>query len=132
MTTAIVYIIYWTEVVHWGLVLIFVAGSGLFAVAVGLLFALMFDVLQEMTGWMSLTLIVITGSIFIVLIGLDKPPFIVMIIQWLPSVALAKIFWASFSTQVQVNQVWANVGIVLVVSAILYGFVIWWVRQLDR
>jgi ABC-2 type transport system permease protein len=132
VTSAIVYIIYWTGVVHWGLTLLFVLASGLFSVALGLTFGMIFNSQQEMTGWLSLTLIVITGSIFIVLIGLDMPDLIETLIKFIPSVALAKIFWASFSTQAEINQVWMNMTIVVVFSVILYGFIIWKVRQLDR
>ncbi len=85
-----------------------------------------------MTGWLSLTIVVITGSIFTVLIGLDMPAWLDTLIQWLPSVALAKIFWASFSTQAQLAQILRNLGIVIVASGILYGFVIWRLRLLDR
>ncbi len=132
VTAAIVYIIYWTGVVNWGLTLLFVLGSGLFSVGLGLLLGLIFKNQQEMTGWLSLTIVVISGSIFVVLIGLEMPAWLDTLIHWLPSVALAKIFWASFSTQAQIAQVLRNLGIVLVTSGILYGFVIWQVRRLDR
>ena len=132
VTAAIVYLVYWTGVVHWGLAVIFVVGAGLFSVAVGLLFGIMFDNLSEMTGWMSFTLILISGSIFIILIDLELPTLVGNIIQWLPPVALAKIFWASFSTQVPLAQVWTNFGLVLVISGLIYGYVIWRVKQLDR
>ena len=132
VTAAIVYIIYWTGVVNWGLTLLFVLGSGLFSVGLGLLLGLLFKNQQEMTGWLSLTIVVITGSIFVVLIGLEMPAWLDTLIQWLPSVALARIFWASFSTQAQIGQVLRNLSIVLVTSGILYGFVIWQVRRLDR
>jgi ABC-2 type transport system permease protein len=132
VTATIVYIIYWTGVVNWGLTLLFVLGSGLFSVGLGLLLGLMFKNQQEMTGWLSLTIVVISGSIFVILIGLEMPAWLDTLIQWLPSVALAKIFWASFSTQAQIGQVLRNLGIVLITSGILYGFVIWQVRRLDR
>jgi ABC-2 type transport system permease protein len=132
VTATIVYAIYWTGVVNWGLTLLFVLGAGLFSVGLGLLLGLIFKNQQEMTGWLSLTIVVITGSIFVVLIGLEMPTFIETLISWVPSVALAKIFWASFSTQAHIGQILMNLGIVLVTSGILYGFVIWQVRQLDR
>lgn len=132
VTAAIVYIIYWTGVVHWDLTLLFVLASCLFSVAVGLTFGLVFSSQQEMTGWLSLTLLVITGSMFVVLIGLEMPEFIATLINILPSVALAKIFWASFSIQAEINQVWMNMTIVVIFSVILYGFIVWKVHQLDR
>lgn len=132
ITAAIVYTIYWTGVVNWGLTVIFVAGAGLFSVGVGLLFGIIFESEQEMTGWMSLVLIIITASIFVVLLDLDMPAFLETAVQWLPSVALAKIFWASFSTQVKSAQIWFNLGIVAVTSSIIYGAIIWRLRGMDR
>jgi ABC-2 type transport system permease protein len=132
VTAAIVYLIYWTGVVNWGLTALFVIGAGLFSVAVGLLFGIIFKNQQEMTGWLSLTIVIITGSIFVVLIDLDMPVYLDTLIKWLPPVALAKIFWASFSTQAQLSQVWLNFAIILVSSGLIYGYIIWRVKQLDH
>ncbi|MBE9475460.1 MAG: ABC transporter permease, partial [Chloroflexi bacterium] len=82
VTAAIVYLIYWTGVVSWGISALFVIGAGLFSVAVGLLFGIIFNSQQEMTGWLSLTIVIITGSIFVVLIGLDMPAYLETLIKW--------------------------------------------------
>lgn len=132
VTSTIVYGIYWTGVVHWGLAALFVSGAGLFSVGVGLLFGIVFKNQQDMTGWLSLTILIITGSIFVVLIGLDLPAWIAALVQWLPSVALAKIFWASFSTQAQLPQILSSMGIVIVFSGLLFGLIIWRLKLLDR
>jgi ABC-2 type transport system permease protein len=132
VTATIVYAIYWTGVVHWGLTALFVLGAGLFSVGVGLLLGLVFKNQQEMTGWLSLTIVVISGSIFAVLIGLEMPSWLDTLVQWLPSVALARVFWASFSTHAQLTQILRNLGVVVLTSGILYGFVIWRLRLLDR
>jgi ABC-2 type transport system permease protein len=132
ITCAIVYSIYWTGVVYWGLTVLFVLGVGLFSVGVGLLFGIIFRSEQEMTGWMSLVLIIITASILVVLLDLEMPSFLETLIQWLPPVALAKIFWASFSTQVELPQVWFNLGVIAISSMIIYAVIIWRLRSLDR
>jgi ABC-2 type transport system permease protein len=132
ITAAIVYTIYWTGVVNWGLTVIFVAGAGLFSVGIGLLFGIIFESEQEMTGWMSLVLIIITASILVVLLGLEMPLFLETAVNWLPPVALAKIFWASFSTQAKSAQIWLNLGIITITSGIIYGVIIWRLRGTDR
>jgi ABC-type Na+ efflux pump permease subunit len=132
VTAIIVYTIYWTGVVHWSLTLLFVFGAGLFSVGIGLLLGLVFKNQQEMTGWLSMIILLIIGSIFAVLISLDMPNWLDTIIQWLPSVALARIFWASFSTQVLFTQILKNLSIVIVTSGILYGIITWRLRLLDR
>lgn len=132
VTAAIIYLIYWTGVVHWGISGLFIIGAGLFSVAVGLLFGIIFNNQQDMTGWLSFAMILISGSIFVELINLEVPSLIELILQWLPPVALAKIFWASFSTQVQQYQVWINFVITLIVSGLIYGYIIWRIKLLDR
>jgi hypothetical protein len=77
-------------------------------------------------------MIIITGSIFIELINLELPLILEQLLPWLPSVALAKIFWASFSSQVEFQQVLPSFGVVVIVSGILFGFVVWRIKQLDR
>ena len=132
VTTLIVYLIYWSGVYSWGITGLFVIGAVLFAVSVGLIFGVVFDRPQEMTGWLSLVMVLVSGTIFVELINLDLPPFLEQILPWLPPVALAKIFWASFSSQVDYQQVWASFAVVVIISGLLFGFIIWRIRQLDR
>jgi ABC-2 type transport system permease protein len=132
VTTLIVYLAYWSGVYSWGITLFFVIGAVLFAVSVGLLLGIIFNRPQEMTGWLSLILVLITGSIFIELINLDLPPLIEQILPWLPPVALAKIFWASFSSQVDIQQVLASFGAVALFSGALFVIIYWRIRQIDR
>ena len=105
VTGAIVYLIYWSGVYHWGVTALFVIGAVLFAVAVGLLFGILFDRQEEMTGWLIFSLVFISGSIFVELINLELPAFLEQLLPWLPPVALAKIFWASFSSRIDYQQV---------------------------
>ena len=132
VTMLIVYLIYWSGVYSWGITALFVIGAVLFAVSVGLLFGVVFDRQQEMTGWLSLVMVLVSGTIFVELINLDLPPFLDQIMPWLPPVALANIFWASFSSQVDYQQVWASFAVVVIISGLLFGFIIWRIRQLDR
>jgi len=132
VTTMIVYLIYWSGVYSWGITALFVIGAVLFAVSVGLIFGVVFDRQQEMTGWLSLVMVLVSGTIFVELINLDLPPILDQIMPWLPPVALAKIFWASFSSQVDYQQVWASFAVVVIISGLLFGFIIWRIRQFDR
>ena len=132
VTMLIVYLIYWSCVYSWGITALCVIGAVLFAVSVGLLFGVVFDRQQEMTGWLSLVMVLVSGTIFVELINLDLPPFLDQIMPWLPPVALANIFWASFSSQVDYQQVWASFAVVVIISGLLFGFIIWRIRKLDR
>jgi ABC-2 type transport system permease protein len=132
VTTLIVYLIYWSGVYNWGVTALFVIGAILFAVSVGLLFGVLFDRQSEMTGWLSLALVLISGTVFIELINLDIPAFLDQILPWLPPVALARIFWASYSSQVDYQQVFASFGVVVFVAGMIFGFIVWKIKQLDR
>jgi len=132
VTTLIVYLIYWSGIYHWGVTALFVIGAILFAVSVGLLFGVLFDRQAEMTGWLSLMLVFVSGTIFVQLIGLDLPTFLEQLLPWLPPVALAQIFWASFSSRIDYQGVLASFGVVVIVSGVLFGFTIWRIKQLDR
>jgi len=132
VTTLIVYIVYWSGVYYWGVALLFVIGALMFAVSVGLLFGVLFDRQEEMTGWLSLSLVLISGSIFIELIDLDLPVFLERLLPWMPPVALAKIFWASFSSSVDYYLILNSLGIVLIVSGLIFGFIVYRIKQLDR
>ena len=85
-----------------------------------------------MTGWLSLALVLISGTVFIELINLDLPAFLDQILPWLPPVALARIFWASYSSQVDYQQVFASFGVVVFVAGMIFGFIVWKIKQLDR
>jgi len=60
------------------------------------------------------------------------PVIVDTLIQWLPPVALAKIFWASFSSGNDYQQVFSSFSEILVVSGVIFGFIIWRIKQLDR
>ncbi len=132
VTTAIVYLVYWSGVYHWGVTALFVIGAVLFAVSLGLLFGVVFDRQQEMTGWLSLALVLISGTIFIELVNLELPAVFEQLLPWLPPVALANIFWASFSSRIDYQQVLLSFGLVVVVSSLIFGFITWRIKQLDR
>lgn len=132
VTTFIVYLVYWSGVYSWAVTLLFVIGSVLFAVSIGLLLGVIFDRQQEMTGWLSLILVLISGTIFIELINLDLPPVLDQIMPWLPSVALARLYWASFSSHVDIQQVLASFAVVAIFSSILFGIIAWRIKLLDQ
>ena len=132
VTIMIVYLVYWVGVYSWAVTALFVIGSVFFAVSLGLLFGVVFDRQQEMTGWLSVVMIVLSGSIFLELINLDLPQIVERLLPWLPSVALANIFWASFSSDIDYQQVLLSFAVVVAVSGILFGYIGWRINRLDR
>ena len=132
VAAAILFVISWSEVIHWDIAILFVIGGSLFSVAVGLIMGSFFEKQQDITGWMTALLLLLLGAILVKMLGIQLPTFLESILPWIPSVALAEICRVTFSEFVPVSQVWINLGIVLAVSLPLYAIVIWKVRRLDR
>ena len=132
VTAGVIFAISWAEVIHWGMVILFVIGGGLFSVAVGLILGSFFEKQQDIVGWMSALLLLMVGAIFVKMLGMELPALVDSLLPWVPSVALAEICVASFSEIIPTAQVLTDLGIVLVISLPLYALVIWKVRRSDR
>jgi ABC-2 type transport system permease protein len=132
VTAAVVFGLNGSAVVHWGVALAFIFGSGLFTVAVGLLLGSYFDRQQEVTGWTMLILVIVIGTIFIDMTELQIPDILQTIISWTPSVKLAEILRASYLQHVDWGGISIGLGSVVLASLLLYGLVVRKVRQSDN
>ena len=128
----LIFAITWIEVIHWDMALLFVITSGIFSVAVGLMLGGVFDKQQDMAGWMIALMLVLIGAVLIKALGIQLPALLMSILPWVPSVALAEIYRAAISEYFSSLQVWANIGMVLAVSLLLYVVVIFILRRSDR
>ncbi len=132
VTAVMIFAISWADVTHWGMVLLFVIGGGIFSVAVGLVLGSFYEKQQDMVGGMTALLLLLVSAIFVKMLGMELPAMVESILPWVPSVALAEICRAAFSETVSTTRVWANLSIVLAVSLPLYALVIWKVQRSDR
>ncbi len=132
VTAVIMYTISWAEVIHWEIAILFVIGGGFFSVAVGLVMGSLFEKQQDMVGWMTALLLFLVGAVLVLMLGIELPVLVKSLLPWVPSVALAEIYRASFSETVSVTRVWTAMGTIMVVSLLLYALVIWKVRRSDR
>jgi ABC-2 type transport system permease protein len=132
VTGGIMLAINWADIVHWDVVILFVMGGGLFAVAVGLLLGSFFSNPQDTTGWVGVLLLVFIGTIFVKMLGVELPAVFRVILPWVPSVALAEVCRAAFSESVSLSRLMSNLGIVLAISLPLYGLVVWKVHRSDQ
>jgi len=128
----IIFLISWVDVIHWDMVILFVIGSGIFSVAVGLVLGSLFDRPQDMVGWITGLLLALIGAVLIKALGLELPSFVNSILPWVPSVALAEIYRAALSETVSIPSLLTNFGMVLIVSVLLYAFVVYLLRRSDR
>jgi ABC-2 type transport system permease protein len=132
VSASVVFAINWNWVVHWEVALLFVLGIGVFSVGVGLVLGSFFERQQDVIGLTMVLLVFFIGALFVDMLSLDIPVVVQGMLPWVPSVALAEIIRFVFLESTSWNQVWKNMGSVLGISILLYGVVVWKVRQLDR
>jgi ABC-type Na+ efflux pump permease subunit len=132
VTAAVMFAISWMDVVHWGVVMVFVAAGGIFSVAVGLVLGSFYEKPQDTAGLMTVLAVVLIGAILVKMIGMKLPPLLEGILPWVPSVALAELCRSGFTESVSPILVASNVGIILAVSLPLFFLVGWKIRRSDR
>ena len=132
VSAGVVFVINWTWVVHWDVVLLFVLSIGVFSVGVGLVLGSFFERQQDVIGLTMLLLLFFIGAMFIDMFGLTVPDIVQAMLPWVPSIALAEVIQFVFLESIPWVQVWTNLGSVLAISALLYAVVIWKVSRLDR
>lgn len=123
------FLITWVDVIHWDMVILFVIGSGIFFVALGLLLGSVFSRQVDMIGWVTAALLILVGTVVIRGFEVKLPYFLKAILPWTPSVALAEIYKAAITEVISPTQAWINLGVVLAVSFVLYLLVIFVVRR---
>jgi ABC-2 type transport system permease protein len=132
VSAVLIFLISWVDVIHWDTAILFVIGSGIFSVAVGLLLGSLFDKQQDIVGWMTAILLLLVGAAVIKTLGVELPNLARSILTWVPSVALAEIYRAALSETISVVRIWSNFGIVLAVSLLLYSIVVYKIKRSDR
>jgi ABC-2 type transport system permease protein len=132
VTAVVIFSIFWADVVHWDAAILFVIGGAIFSIAMGLVLGSFYEKQQDMVGWMTALILLLTGSVLVSMLGMELPDLVKRILPWVPSVALAEVCRAAFSETVSTVRVWTKLGTVLAVSLPLYALVIWKVRRSDR
>lgn len=132
VAASVVFVINWSGVVHWGMVLLFMLGIGVFSVGVGLVLGSFFERQQDVVGLTMVLLVVFIGALFVDMLGLGLPDIFQAMIPWVPSVALAEVIRFVFLENVPWGKTLANLGGVLGISTLLYAVVVWKVRRSDR
>lgn len=124
--------LYLVNVVHWGVMVAFFIACGLFSIALGLVFGSFFENPQEVSGWMGALLLLLIGAMLVDLMRLDLPPLVYDLLPWVPTVAQEDIFRMALMESFSSAQLWTDLGMVAIISALLYALVVWKVRRSDR
>jgi ABC-2 type transport system permease protein len=130
---AVVLVINFSMVNHWGVAILAVLGGAFFTAAIGLLVGMLFEHQGSMNMWLGLILILLIMPIFLEqTMGGRWPEVITSIVPWLPSMAMADMVRASLSNILSLDQVVLKLGIMVGFTALLLVGVVWRVRRLDR
>lgn len=115
------------------LALLAMLASALFTVSLGLLFGVLFEQQASMNMVMGLTLMLLMVPVILAATSsVNYPPMLQTVLPWLPSVAMAKLFSASFSNTAEIGALAFNFGILFGLALLLLLLVTTRVRRMDR
>jgi ABC-2 type transport system permease protein len=131
VTMAVVMAFNYATVAHWGpAVLATLCGAILFA-GLGLALGMLFETPQQMGGWVTLPFLVLLLPMMLSMMGTLPEPLATMV-AWLPTMALGRLFLASFSNSAVWAQNLLDLSIVLVWAIPAYAAATWLLRRMDR
>lgn len=132
VAAGVMFAISWEDVIHWDVVLLFVTGSGIFGVAVGLVLGSFYEKQQDAIGMTAGIAFLLVGAMLAKMPGIPIPASLESVLSWVPSVVLGEMGRAALLEGVPVAQVWPRLGMILLISLSLYLLVIWKVRRMDQ
>jgi ABC-2 type transport system permease protein len=119
-------------VLHWGLAVAVVILSSLFAVSVGLLLGSLVGTRQVLPIWSMVALTVLMLPLFLAIMKDLLPPVAGAILDWIPTVALARVLRGSFSRDLASMAFSLELLVVAACTAAVMAGVAWTVRRADR
>jgi ABC-2 type transport system permease protein len=128
----VVFVVNWSGVVHWEMVLLFMLGIGAFSVGVGLVLGIFFERQQDVVGLTMLLIVVFIGAIFVDMLGMDIPAIVQNILSWFPSVALSELIRFVFLENIPWEEALLKLGSLLAISVLLYAVVVLRLRRADQ
>jgi ABC-type Na+ efflux pump permease subunit len=119
-------------ITHWGPALAAVIAGSLFTVAIGLLLGILFGTGQQFTLWAFVILNVLLVPVFLYGERGLLPEAVNAVVAWIPTAALANIFWISFSAHAPATAFVPELALVIGCTALVLAVVTWLVRRSDR
>jgi len=132
IVTGIVFAINQALVTDWGLALLATVCGSVFGVALGLLLGSTFEVRQQLQLWALILILPLLLPVFLSLMDDILPAGVITVFHWIPTVALSKVFRASFSSSVPLAQFGPELALVAGCAVLVLVAVAWIVRRSDR
>jgi hypothetical protein len=133
VAAAIVLIFNYRIVVHWELLLPTVLLGTAFTVSIGLLMGILFENAASMGLWTGLLTFVLVVLPLLQTMGAGKlPATLLSAISWMPSTAIYNLALLSLMGEVPASPVWQATLVLVGTTLLLFGLIIWRIRQMDR
>lgn len=117
---------------HWWLTLLACFCGQLFAVALGLLLGIFVQVKQQLQVWTMVLAQPLLLPVFLVIIDDIIPAPVIAAMNLIPTVTMARLLRVSFSNGAPLAQWGPGVALILSITALILGAVVWQVRRSDR
>jgi ABC-2 type transport system permease protein len=130
--TLVVLALHANLITHWGPALAAVIAGSLFTVAIGLLLGILFETGQQYTLWAFVILNILLVPVFLYGERGLLPEAVNVVVAWIPTAALANIFWVSFSAHTPAAAFVPQLALVIGCTAVVLAIVAWLVRRSDR
>jgi ABC-2 type transport system permease protein len=119
-------------ILHWWLFTLAAIVGSLFSVAFGLLLGTFFKSRQQLTAWAFFLSFPLMLPLFLTWMKGLIPDTVIAILEWVPSVAMGKIFRASFAETSILAAYGLEMTLVLGCALLLFAIVAWLLRRSDR
>ena len=129
IAAVVVALFFHTYIAHWGVAIVGAGLTVLFGICLGLLLGVLFDNSSSLTLWTSGLLLALILPVFMQIMPrlasqLDSPLW-----QWIPTLAMARIFSVSMAAVVPMGEMLWSVAIVLAAIGLVLALVVWAVRR---
>jgi ABC-2 type transport system permease protein len=119
-------------VLHWGLALVAVILSSLFAVSLGLLLGSAVGAKQVLPVWSMVVLAPLLLSLFLAIMRDLLPSAVHTLVTWVPTATMARVLRGAFSRDLAAMAFSLELLVVAACTALILGGVAWTVRRSDR
>jgi ABC-type polysaccharide/polyol phosphate export permease len=119
-------------VVHWWVFVLAAVVGSLLSVSIGLLMGTGFKDRQQLIAWGFFLSFPLLLPVFLSWMTGLIPDAVIAVLQWVPTVAMAKVFRVSFTEHALLGSYGLELALVLGSALALFALVGWMVRRSDR
>ncbi|HEY71062.1 MAG TPA: ABC transporter permease [Anaerolineae bacterium] len=123
---------YGSLVVHWGLFIVAILIGSFFSVGIGLLMGTVFEDRQQLMVWGFLLNFPLMLPLFLSWMRGLIPDAVLDVMQWIPTVALGKVFQVSFSDNTALSSFGLELALVVGCILVILITVVWALRRANR